>query len=82
MGKITATQLRRQTGRILNSLEEGETFLIIRNGRAIGRLKPLPKPKRPSWKEIMTEIWRIQKSVRSEDRVNNIVLQERLRRKR
>src|ERR1700689_3107155 len=41
MSIITAKQLHQQTKAVLNQLEQGESLLITRNGRTIGRIEPL-----------------------------------------
>jgi antitoxin (DNA-binding transcriptional repressor) of toxin-antitoxin stability system len=79
---ITAKQLHQETKTVLNQLEQGESLLITRNGRTIGRIEPLAASGQPGWKEIMAEVWRAQRSVKSRDRVSNPVLQERQRRRR
>jgi antitoxin (DNA-binding transcriptional repressor) of toxin-antitoxin stability system len=79
---ITAKQLHQETKTVLNQLERGETLVITRNGRTIGRIEPLSVPKSRGWAEIMGEVWRAQKSVKTADRVANPVLQERQRRRR
>ena len=79
---ITAKQLRRETKAVLNQLEQGESLLITRNGRAIGRIEPLAAAEQPGWTDIMAEAWRAQKSVKLNDPVSNPVLQERQRRRR
>jgi antitoxin (DNA-binding transcriptional repressor) of toxin-antitoxin stability system len=38
---ITAKELHLKTKAVLNQLEEGETLLITRHGRPIGRIEPL-----------------------------------------
>jgi len=79
---ITAKQLHQETKAVLNQLEQGESLLITRNGRTIGRIEPLAAPEQPGWNDIMAEVWRAQKSVKASDRVANPVLQERQRRRR
>jgi antitoxin (DNA-binding transcriptional repressor) of toxin-antitoxin stability system len=79
---ITAKQLHQKTKSVLNQLEEGESLLITRNGRTIGRIEPLADTRPPGWAEIMAEVWRMQKSIKAKDRVPNPVLQERQRRRR
>jgi antitoxin (DNA-binding transcriptional repressor) of toxin-antitoxin stability system len=79
---ITAKQLHLETKSVLNQLEQGESLVITRNGRTIGRIEPLAVPKSRGWTDIMGEVWRAQKSVKSVDRVANPVLQERQRRRR
>jgi antitoxin (DNA-binding transcriptional repressor) of toxin-antitoxin stability system len=79
---ITAKQLHQETKAVLNQLEKGESLLITRNGRTIGRIEPLAAGGPPGWSDIMAEVWRAQKSVQSRDRVSNPVLQERQRRRR
>jgi antitoxin (DNA-binding transcriptional repressor) of toxin-antitoxin stability system len=82
MSTVTATQLHQETKTVLNQLEQGETLVITRNGRTIGRLEPLTAPKSRGWADIMGEVWRVQKTVKTSDRVANPVLQERQRRRR
>ena len=82
MSTITAKQLHQETKAVLNQLEQGESLLITRNGRTIGRIVPLHIAEQPGWDSIMSEIWQAQKSVKSSDRVPNPVLQERQRRRR
>ena len=79
---VTAKQLHQETKSVLNQLEQGESLLITRNGRTIGRIEPLAAAEPAGWPDIMAEIWRAQKSVKSRDRVPNPVLQERQRRRR
>jgi antitoxin (DNA-binding transcriptional repressor) of toxin-antitoxin stability system len=82
MGIITAKQLHQDTKSVLNQIEEGETLLITRNGRTIGRIEPMKPTAQADWPEIMKEVWLAQKSVRPRDVVPNPVLQERQRRRR
>jgi antitoxin (DNA-binding transcriptional repressor) of toxin-antitoxin stability system len=79
---ITAKQLHLETKSVLNQLEQGESLVITRHGRTIGRIEPLSVPKSRGWADIMGEVWRAQKSVKTADRVANPVLQERQRRRR
>jgi antitoxin (DNA-binding transcriptional repressor) of toxin-antitoxin stability system len=82
MSIITAKQLHQETKEVLNQLEQGESLLITRNGRTIGRIEPLGATEPPGWPEIMADVWQAQKSVKSSERVPNPVLQERQRRRR
>lgn len=82
MSIITAKQLHQETKAVLNQLEQGESLLITRNGRTIGRIEPLAAPGQASWPDIMAEVWSAQKGVKSRDSVANPVLQERQRRRR
>jgi antitoxin (DNA-binding transcriptional repressor) of toxin-antitoxin stability system len=82
MAIITAKQLHQETKAVLNQLEQGESLLITRNGRTIGRIEPMAVPVQTGWSEIMAEVWEAQASVKSKDRVPNPVLQERQRRRR
>lgn len=79
---ITAKQLHQETKAVLNQLEEGESLLITRNGRTIGRIEPFDAPKSPDWKDLMAEVWHAQETLARKDRVPNPVLQERRRRRR
>ena len=82
MSIVTAKQLHQETKGVLNQLEHGETLVITRNGRTIGRIEPLAAAEPPGWNDIMAEVWRAQKRVKIRDRVSNPVLQERQRRRR
>lgn len=82
MGTITAKQLHLRTKAVLNQLEDGESLVITRNGRRIGKLEPLSAAKPPEWEDIMQEVWRLQKGIRTADRSRNPVLRERQRRRR
>ena len=82
VGTITAKQLHQETKAVLNQLEQGESLIITRNGRTIGRIEPLNVAEEPGWNDIMAEIWQAQKIVKASDRVPNPVLQERQRRRR
>jgi hypothetical protein len=53
--------------------------LITRNCRTTGRIEPVAATKPPGWPDIMSEVWRMQKGVKSRNRVPNPVLQERQR---
>jgi len=79
---ITAKQLHQETKAVLNQLEQGESLVITRNGRAIGRIEPMTAAEQPGWNDIMGEVWRAQKSIKAAGRVPNPVLQERQRRRR
>lgn len=39
--EITQRELRNQSGQIMRDLDEGETFIITRNGVPVGELTPL-----------------------------------------
>ena len=56
MGIITAKQLHQETKAVLNQLEQGESLLISRNDRTIGRLEPLAAAEPASWPDIMAEV--------------------------
>jgi antitoxin (DNA-binding transcriptional repressor) of toxin-antitoxin stability system len=79
---ITAKQLHQETKAVLNQLEQGESLLITRNGRAIGRIEPVVVAAQPGWNDIMAEVWRAQAEIKGGERVPNPVLQERQRRRR
>jgi antitoxin (DNA-binding transcriptional repressor) of toxin-antitoxin stability system len=82
MGIVTAKQLHQETKAVLNQIEQGESLLISRNGRTIGRIEPMAAVEPAKWPDIMAEVWRAQRSVKSGNRVPNPVLQERKRRRR
>lgn len=39
--EITQRELRNQSGEIMRKLDEGETFIVTRNGVPVGELAPL-----------------------------------------
>jgi antitoxin (DNA-binding transcriptional repressor) of toxin-antitoxin stability system len=39
--EITQRELRNESGRIMRALDGGESFLVTRNGVAVGELSPL-----------------------------------------
>jgi antitoxin (DNA-binding transcriptional repressor) of toxin-antitoxin stability system len=82
MGTVTAKRLHQETRAVLNLLEQGETLVITRHGRRIGRIEPLVATAPAEWEEILGEVWRAQKGVKPGERVPNPVLQERQRRRR
>lgn len=83
MSTITAKELHLKTKSVLNQLEQGESMLITRNGRAIGRIEPIKgREEQPAWQEIMADVWRAQKGMKRGQRVPNRVLRERERRRR
>jgi antitoxin (DNA-binding transcriptional repressor) of toxin-antitoxin stability system len=82
MGTITAKQLHQKTKTVLNQLEDGESLVITRNGRTIGKIEPFVTAKRAGWEAIMSEVWDAQKKVKTGDRARNPVLRERQRRRR
>ena len=82
MGTITAKQLHQETKAVLNQLEQGESLLITRNGRPVGRIEPMDSSPPLGWSEIMAEVWQAQAEIKSGERVPNPVLQERQRRRR
>ena len=71
-----------KTKAVLNQLEPGESWVISRNDRAIGRIEPRVAAGQRGWDQIMGEVWREQKRVKAARRVPNPVLLERQRRRR
>jgi antitoxin (DNA-binding transcriptional repressor) of toxin-antitoxin stability system len=44
MGKqITQRQLRNDSGEVMRGLDSGDTFVVTRNGVAVGELAPIPR---------------------------------------
>ncbi len=82
MSIVTAKQLYQETKAVLNQLEQGKSLLMTGYRRTIGRIEPLAAAGPAGWPDIMAEVWRAQKGVKSRDRVPNPVLQERQRRRR
>ena len=79
---ITAKELHQKTSAVLNQLERGESLMITRNGRILGRIEPITKATESGWAGIMQEVWRVQEHIKKTARVPNPVLQERQRRRR
>ncbi len=77
MGNVTAKQLHQEAKSVLNQLEQGESLVITRNGRAIGCIEPTARAGQLGWEDIMGEVWRVQKNIKAADRVLNPVSQER-----
>lgn len=52
MKTVTIRDLNRQTARILEAVEHGETFELRRNGKTVGYLSPAPPPPAniPNWR--------------------------------
>lgn len=79
---ITAKQLRQETKAVLNHLEQGESLLVTRNGRAIARIELLAAAEPPGWDGVMREVWLAQRNAKPADRMPIPVLSERERRRR
>lgn len=43
--EISQRELRNESGRIMRELEDGERFIVTRNGTPIGELVPLRRPR-------------------------------------
>jgi prevent-host-death family protein len=41
MREITQRQLRNESGEIMRELDQGESFLVTRNGTPVGELRPI-----------------------------------------
>ena len=41
--KITQRQLRNESGEVMRALDAGESFLVTRNGVAVGELTPIER---------------------------------------
>lgn len=44
--KLSQRELRNQSGEIMRALDEGEDFIVTRNGVPVGELRPIKKRKR------------------------------------
>lgn len=53
---VSAKQLHQETKAVLNQLEEGESLVITRHGRTIGRMEPVVPAQAVPWERIMGEI--------------------------
>ncbi len=42
--ELTQRQLRNESGEVMRALDAGETFLVTRNGVAVGELTPVRRP--------------------------------------
>lgn len=43
--KLSQRELRNQSGEIMRALDEGEDFIVTRNGVPVGELRPIEKRK-------------------------------------
>jgi len=83
MSEVTPEQLQQDTNFVLDQLEKGETLVVVRNGRAIGKMGPIEEKPRQSkvriqdWSDIMAEVWEAQKHVKPSEIMPNPVLEER-----
>ena len=52
MKTVTLTEFRSHASGMLTEVEQGETIIVLRHGRAIAEVCPVTKPTsaRPSWK--------------------------------
>ena len=51
MKTVTFTELRKNASEVLNLVEKGETFRILRHGKAIAKIIPADsRESKPSWK--------------------------------
>ena len=41
--QITQRELRNESGKIMRALDRGESFVVTRNGVAVGELTPMPR---------------------------------------
>lgn len=82
MSNVTAKELHLQTKSILDQVEQGETLIVTRNGRALARMEPITPAQADKWDDIMTDVWQAQKTIKAVERVENPVLRERARRRR
>lgn len=80
MATLNARQLHLETSSVLDEVEKGKSFQIERKGKIVGTLQPASNASRPGWKEIMGEVWSVQKKAAGKSR--NPVLAERERRRR
>lgn len=44
--KLTQRELRNESGKIMRALDEGEDFIVTRNGVPVGELRPIERRKR------------------------------------
>jgi antitoxin (DNA-binding transcriptional repressor) of toxin-antitoxin stability system len=78
MTAVNAKELHHNTGGILDRIEEGETFLITRNGKVIARAEPAELV-RAEWDDVMAEVWKAARKIPAARRATNPVLAERTR---
>ncbi|MGW0251009.1 type II toxin-antitoxin system Phd/YefM family antitoxin [Nocardia goodfellowii] len=57
--KITQAELRNGSAGVMDALEAGEDFVITRNGRPVGELRPISPRKDPTTDELKTLLKRI-----------------------
>ena len=82
MSQVTAKKLHLQTKSILDQLENGRSLIVTRNGRAVARLEPVSQRQAKGWDQVMGAVWRAQKTIKADERVENPVLKERSRHRR
>ena len=52
MKTITFTEFRRNASELFSSVEQGEIFVVIRHGKPIAEVSPIPNKKSlPAWKK-------------------------------
>lgn len=59
MNTITVTELRRNPGKLLQSLDKGMSVTILYRSRVLGVAEPLPKQKKILSKKDMSELERM-----------------------
>jgi prevent-host-death family protein len=55
--EITQRELRNQSGEIMRALDEGESFVVTRNGVPVGELTPIQRPRFVS-RDVVLEAFR------------------------
>ncbi len=50
MKTIQFTEFRKQASEIMTAIEQGETYIVIRHGRAIAEISPIAAHE-PAWKQ-------------------------------
>jgi prevent-host-death family protein len=54
--EITSTQARKDLSRLLDRVEQGETFVITRRGRVVAHLEPAPKSQHERVRRTLNKI--------------------------
>ena len=76
---LNARALHNETSSVLDRVEGGQTFEIVRKGSVVARIQPAEKLRAATWEELMPEVFAAHKKVKRKTR--NPVLAERARRR-
>ena len=72
MTDVSSKTLHEKTGQLLDRTRRGERFRILRDGQPDAYLLPASEDPDPAWSEIMSQVWKAQKS-NAKTRLNPIL---------